>query len=220
MTRLLNAWARSWRRSQCSSSACRPSLDPLLLELEWWSLPSPSLLQQDTPFTQLPQNSHSYLRLAYLCFWVTRLGQNPFCTCQSLTVINTGKPLGCLSYQVLITVNTWLTRSPQIDIHYCCSVLARSSLDGKKEREATFKWVHLQSPRPRWAGPSPFSGPGCDWCPRRWRLPLPSPCQLWSDQESLHNKDMESTIKSTSFKLCSDITIKDQPRLVSIDLTL
>lgn len=62
-----NAWVRSWLRSQCSSSACRPSLDPHLQELEWWSLPSPLRLQQESPFTQLPFNSHSYLSVWPIC---------------------------------------------------------------------------------------------------------------------------------------------------------
>lgn len=100
---------------------------------------------------------------------------------------------------VLITVNSRLTGSPQIRCYiqrYAIFVHVLrnpSRLHRKKTKKnrTWFKRVHLQSPRHQWAGPSLFSGPGCDWCPHRWRLPLPSPCQLWSDQESLHDEHTE-----------------------------
>lgn len=86
---------------------------------------------------------------------------------------------------------------------FCCcsSVLAQSSLYFSNNVFINFtyktplymKFVHLRSPHPRWAASSLSLGRGCDWCPRRWRPPLLSPCQLWSDQGHLHNREIYNT---------------------------
>lgn len=111
---VFNASVRFWQRSQCSSSAWRLSSDPRLREQVWWSLPSPSLLQQVRQLTRvkLPEQRLTVYQFNLWFLWNRKLSvilRNPIFTCQFI----------CLSVsQISIQVQNSQTNDQLFDKEY------------------------------------------------------------------------------------------------------
>lgn len=122
---------------------------------------------------------------------------------------------------VLTTVNTWLTRWPQIRclIHghrYCCSVLAQSSLDGKKRERGS---IQMSSPSKSTSPMSrtfPVFGSWMRLMPTSMTAAPSFTMSAVIRPGIPAQQGHVSAIESISFKLCSDIKKKSKINLVLI----